>query len=356
MANQLLYGFMNLKDLATRRVTEVGVDVVWNAIQKTVDEHDRQIQALLALFCDRTTKHKTRFNSPTIARLQPVDDNGRARPLKTGGFYDIAFPIQQGAAAWGTNYVTNKKMTVQEANDITAALISADVRWLRDHILAALYANASWTFTDDEWGSLTIQGLANSDSVKYLIQAGADAGVTDSHYLAQAAAIADGTNPYPTIFDEIKEHPENAGDVISFIPTNLKATTKALTEFNAFNDPNVTKGANSDSVTGSLGVQTPGELIGYTDSKNWIVEWRALPDNYIVSITSDGDKPLAMREDPETDLQGFKLVGQRNDHPFSESQWLRRAGFGGNNRVGCVVTRIGNGAYAVPTNYAVPMP
>jgi len=356
MANQLLYGFISLKDLATRRVTEVGVNVVWDAIQATVAEHNRQMAALNALFAERTTQFKERFISPTVARLQPLDDNGRARPIKTAGYYDVAYPIQAGGATWGANYVTSKKMTVQEASDLTATLISADVRWMRDHILAALFTNASWSHTDDLKGSLTIQGLANSDAVKYLLLQGADAGATDTHYLAQADAIDDTHNPFEGIYDELKEHPENAGEVVAFIPTNLKASVKALTEFHAEADPNIRVGANTDVVSGNLGVATPGTLFGYTDSKVWLVEWRSLPDSYIIATTTQGARPLKMREHEETELQGFNLVAQRDDHPYNESQWLRYAGFGGYNRVGALVKRIGNGTYAIPTNYTVPMP
>ena len=58
MANQLLYGFIQLKDLAARRVTEVGVQVVNAAIDQAVAEHNRQIQAILDLFATRTTEFK----------------------------------------------------------------------------------------------------------------------------------------------------------------------------------------------------------------------------------------------------------------------------------------------------------
>lgn len=355
MANQLLYGFMTLADVAARRVTEVGTSVVWDAIARTVAEHNRQMDTLMGLFVTKTTEFKSTFATPTIARLQPLDDNGRALPIKTSGKYDVAFPLQAGGAAWGANYRMSKKMTVQEANDLTAALISADVRWMRDHILAALYANASWTFTDELHGALTIEGLANSDAVKYLILSGADAGATDTHYLAQAAAIADGTNPFPTIYDELMEHPENGGEVVALIPTNLKATVQALAEFHPIADANIHQGSGSDVLVGSLGVATPGEIFGYTDSKVWLAEWRSLPSSYILGVTTDGERPLKMREEPEADLQGFNLVARRDDHPFYESQWLRYAGFGAYNRVGGLVYRIGNAAYAVPTNYGVPM-
>jgi hypothetical protein len=54
-------------------------------------------------------------------------------------------------------------------------------------------------------------------------------------------------------------------------------------------------------------------------------------------------------------LRGFRRVAEREDFPYEEEIWFRRAGFGAWNRVGARVDRIGNGAYAVPTGYTIPM-
>lgn len=358
MANQLLYGFIQMKDLAARRVTEVGVQVVNDAIEQSVQEHLRQLESMLSLFSVRTTEFKEKFNSVTVARLQPLDDNGRARPIKTGGQYGIAYPLQQGGVAWGVNYRTREKMTVQDASDLTSTMLSADVRWLRDHILAAMFSNTPWTFNDDEHDALTIEGLANGDAVKYMVHSGSDVGATDTHYLAQSSAIDDSHNPFPTIYDELSEHPENDGEVVVFIASNLKTSVTGLTNFVEVKDPNITTGANVSVLSGTLGIALPGgpkSLLGYVD-KCWIVEWKSLPDNYMIGMTTGGDRPLKMREETVPSLQGFRKVAQRDDHPFYESQWLRIAGFGGNNRVGAVVYRVGNASYAIPTNYTSPMP
>jgi len=358
MANQLLYGFIQLKDLALRRVTEVGVQVVNDAINQAVAEHNRQIQTILDLFAVRTTEFKEKFSTPVAARLQPLDENGRARPIKPFGQYGVAYPLQDGGTAWGATYKAREKMTVQEANDITATLTSADARWLRDHILASLFVNVAWTFNDPEHDALTIEGLANGDAIQYLVQAGSDTGATDTHYLAQAAAIADNANPFPIIYQELVEHPENSGEVVVFIPTNLKATTQALTSFYPVRDPNIQEGSGVSVLSGQLGIPLPSgpaSLLGYADGC-WIVEWKSLPDNYKVGMTTNGERPLKMREEDVESLRGFKKVAERNDHPFYESQWLRTAGFGGFNRVGALVYRIGNASYAIPTNYTSPMP
>lgn len=356
MANQALWGFHELQDVFGERVANGNVETVTAAIGAAVAEHNRQMDALTGLFCAPTTQPSVRYQQMGAARLQPVDDDGRVRPIRAAGYYDVAFPLQAGGSAWGANYVTRAKMTVGDAERVTATMLTADRRWLRDHILAALYASASWTFTDPIYGTLTVQPLASGDSVTYQIMTGADAGATDTHQLAQAAGIADGTNPFPTIYTELAEHPENAGaTIVSLIPTNLKATVSALATFNPIADPNIRPGANSDVLVGGLGVAVPGTVMGYLDAGVWAVEWPSLPNDYIISVAAGGAAPLAMRQDPEAELQGFQRVAERDDHPFYESQFLRRAGFGAWNRVGACVTRIGNGTYAVPANYASPM-
>jgi hypothetical protein len=351
----LLYGFESLKDMAAKRVTEIGVKLVSAAIAQSVQEHNRQMEAIIGLLAKRTTDFKTTYRTPTAARLAPLDENGRAHPIKTLGKYDVSFPIQSGGAAWGTTRIVRELMTVQEANDATAALISADVRWVRDHALAALFANATWTFTDDQHGSLTIKGPANNDSDTYMVMAGADSVSTDDHFKAQAAAIADGaTNLIGTDYTELMEHPENQGEAVMLIASDLKSSIEGLTNYNPVADTNLELGSAKDRLVGNLGVNIPGKLIGYVD-KVWVAEWRAMPSNYYIMVSTQGEPPLAMREYEVASLQGFNQVSEKNDHPFYSSQWERHAGFGAWNRVGAVVRRVGNASYAVPTNYGVPM-
>lgn len=357
MANQVLYGFHALSDVLGNRLSTVDAELISSAIQQSVDEHNRQMTSLMGLFVDPVTSATERYKQTGPIRLQPLDENGRALPTKPFGYYDVGYPIQMAGSAWGANYVARAKMTVQDANDATAQMLEADMRWMRDHVLAALFANAAWTFTDPQYGSLSVQPLAlASDNITYAVQTGADTGATDTHQLAQANAIGAGAdNPFPTIYTELKEHPENDGDVIVFYPTGLKSAITGLATFNPIADPNITPGNASDRLTGTLGVATPGRLTGYEDSGVWLVEWPSLPANYLIATTTGGNRALGMREDPEAELRGFNRVAERDNHPFYESQWMRRAGFGARNRVGAVVMRIGNGTYAVPTGYTSPM-
>jgi hypothetical protein len=349
-----LYGMLSEKDLAANRVTEIGVSAVQEAVDQSNAEHNRQINALISLFVERTQNFKVRYQIPTAARLQPLDASGRARPIKPAGNYDVAFPIYSAGAAWGSDYVTGVKMRVGDVALITTMMQDADMRWVRDHILAGLFfknGTSGWTFTDEVHGALTVMGLANGDTVTYQVAAGADTNATDDHLLTTAAVTA---ATFITIRDELREHPENGNDVVALIPTNLRTTVEALTGYYPIADPNLRIGTSITELIGRLGVAVPGEVIGYIDGV-WVVEWKSLPNDNIIARAIGGPAPLAMREDEEPELRGFNRVADRNDHPWYERQYLRRAGFGGWNRVGALVIQVTGGAYAIPTGYTSPM-
>lgn len=358
MANQVLYGFLEHQDIfAEQLVSPQVLTAIDTAITRSVEEHNRQMNAIMNLFVESTTEYKRRFVQTTVHRLQPLDDNGRARPVRVRGFYDVAWPIQEAGTAWGANYVARVKMTVGDANRITTSMLEADMRWMRDHILAAFLDDDGWTFEDEKWGSLVVAPIANGDATTYQILSGSDQMATDDHIQATATAIDDATNPFIAGAQDLREHPENGNTVVFFIPTNIMAAVMALDTFYQNPDPNLTEGVGLTRLTASLGIQVPGEILGYESaSKAWFVEWRSLPSDYSIGTTIGGIAPLRMRQDPEQVLNGFNRVADRADHPFLESQFLRRAGFGAWNRVNAYVLRTGNGTYAVPTGYTNPQP
>lgn len=366
MANQVVYGFESLQDSFLNRVEAVGVTEVNEAISTSFEFHNQQMNALLALFVQRTTRAKLRFNHPFTTRNQPLDEFGYPLPVKGAAHYDVAFPMHRSGNRLGWTYEASANVTVGEVNNKIFSIQMGDMRWIFDHVLAALFADDGWAYADDndDVGSLTIEGLANGDSYIYNSFAGGDAGATDDHVLAQANTIGSGSdNPFPTIYTELSEHSENgSGPIIAFIPTGLKATTIALGTFNPIRDPNITPGSGSDVLSGTLGVAVPGgdsAVLGYEDSRVWVVEYPRLPANYIVAVAAGGTPPLGMREPELASLQGFAEIPadmDRTPFPFMQRTWIRRAGFGGWNRVGGLVMRIGNGTYAVPTGYSSPMP
>lgn len=355
MVNQVAYGVFNSRDAADRLITEVGVREVTTAIDLTMAQHNAEITDLMSLFVRPTTEFKIQYRTPARNRLQPIDTIGRALPIKGGGVYGVEWPLKLAGTAWGMDYHANLKMTVRQAAEQNELMLEGDRVWMREQLLAALFANVDWTWPDEVHDLLTIHGLANNDAVTYL-RTGGRAAAQANHYLGQANQISDSDNPYPTISAALKSYPDNSGKVIALIPTNLKADTEDLATFQMAPDQNIRPATSDEVLVGSLGVSVPGEVIGYEKGGGvWIVEWPSLPDSRIVAVMSGGERPLAMRQDALAALQGFNRVGTRDDFPFTEFQYQRLAGFGAWNRVGAVVMEIGDASYDVPTGYEQPM-
>ena len=349
MANQVPYGFWRLADLKDRRITEVGVSQIDDAVRQSIEEHNRNLQQMFSTFVRRTTDYKLVYSAAQNARLQLLDEDGRARKIKPAGRYEIGLPLRHFGIAWGANWVTRKKMTVAEAASTTNILLDADRRTVRDDLLISLFDNAGYTFADPVRGNLAVKGLANSDSTVYNVMSGADVGATDSHFIPQSGAsllIA----TVQAVYTDITEHPENGGEVTMFIPSNQRTAVEAMTGFKPVLDPNISVGSATDTLVGTDGLAGPGELFGYV-GKVFMREWRQLPSDYCIAIATQGEKPLAMREDEESDLRGFRPAEERSDFPYWENQYIRRFGTGAWNRVGAAVVRVNNASYAIPTGF-----
>ena len=354
---ELLYGFYNLKDVLGQPVTDGLIPKINEGITATLREYNRQMAALSGLFVQRLTDHKLRYKSPSVRSLQPLDENGRARPVKVAGYYDIAFPLQAAGDAWGANFVTTQKLKVADLNDWLALSLTADRKWMADHIVAALTAATSWTFPDEAYGDLTVMPLANGDDQPYLIRSGSAASTTDNHLLAQAADISDAANPFPAVHRELTEHPENGGEratVLCLVASDLIDDIEGLAGFKERFDPDITPGSGTDVLSGQLAAAVPGVVRGKVNNC-WVVEWGSLPSGYLLGTTLEADKPLAQREHPELSLQGFIELPSRSDTPYLERQFQRHAGFGAYNRVGALALRVGNASYATPSGYVSPL-
>ncbi len=348
------FGFVGYEDLADERVVDGNIAVVNQAIAASVAEHNRQVDAALAELVTRTTDYTVRYKIGGSGTLQPLDGWGNPLPVKDTGFYDVAFPLQGGGTAWGDNRVSRAMMTVAEADRYTLGALQRDANWMRRHILAALFDNTTWTFADEEKGNLTVQPLANGDSVTYLRTNGTSA--TDTHFYAQAGAIADAANPFPTWKTELSEHPENMGPYVAYIPTNLRTSVMGLANFVDQPDPNVDPGIMAPQLRGRLDRGFGDEVLGYVDGV-WVVEWSFLPDNYGIVVARGAEqKPVGMREYEAASLRGLFTENFSPDGNLNEYRFIRYAGFGAYNRVGALAFRIGNGVYAIPTGYTQPLP
>ena len=354
--NNILYGFVGLESHFNEKLENVNVQVVDDAIRATVEEHNRQVEAMTGDMFQFTEQYKVRFQQPGSGTLQPLDEWGIPLPTRPAGYYDVAFPIQGGGDAYGNNRVTRALQTVGDVNRHIADILTRDADWVKRHMLAALFDNTTWSFDDPAHGILTIQPLANGDSVTYPKRSGTVA--ADTHHLAQSATVADATNPFDDIYADLMEHPVNAGgQVVCYIPTNLKSAVEGLATFTEVGDPDVTPGTNIATLNGRIDRGWGDELIGKTN-KCWIVESGILPDNYIVANVRGGlAAPLWAREYPAAGLKGLFREQHSPDGNLLAQRFIRYTGFGVYNRVGAMVYFVGAGdtTYDIPSGYTNPL-
>jgi hypothetical protein len=355
------YGFVDLASLFAQRVQEVGEQRIYKAVQESAAEYNRVVNGLMSEFAERTLVAQEQIELPGDGSLQPLDENGNPMPVMPSGSYKVAYPIQGGGTAWGTNRVSREMLTVEEANRNTDDALQRDADWMTRHMLAAVFNNATWTYADKVGvngskglGDITIQPLANADAVVYTRKGGA-AAATDTHYLAQAGAIADATNPFPVIKAELMEHPSNGnGRILVYVPANLETSIRGLANFVAVGDTDVSVGANADTLSNIPGTGPGEEVIGKVDGC-WIIKWSRLPDNYMIAKV-EGKPFLKMREYPAASIQGFFPESANVDGNHLVTRMIRYAGFGVSDRVAALVYRVSNGAYAIPTGFEAPLP
>ena len=354
MANTVAYGFVGLEQVFDQQVIEVGVGTVWDAIEQSAQFHTDLVNRLSGNIITKTTDYKLKYYQPGSIEMQPVDEFGTPLPTRSTGYYDVAFPLREFAASFGGSRTAWPQMTVAQVNRELLSVFDADAKWLRRHFLASVFDNTTWTFADAKHGNLTIQPLANGDTVQYLRNTGTVS--TDDHYLAQANAISDTDNPFDDIYDELVEHPGNDGDVVVYVPTNLKSSIEGLTDFHAAPLTNVDYG-NDTTLAGNAG----DDIIGFGDrylgvaNGCYIVEWKSLPDSYMVARVTGTNDVVAMRESEVATLQGLRPVQRTLDNGAVKFDFYRYAGLAVRNRVGALVYRIGNASYAVPTGYDQPL-
>lgn len=356
------YGFIPLQSLFNQRINVVGVERVYSAVEESAAEYNRYVTGLLAQFAQKTTDAKWQFELPSGGTLQPLDENGNPIPTEPTGSYDVAVPIDGAGDAWGGNRVSVAQMSVEEVNRRTTEMMNKDKDWIARHMIAAILTKDSWTYNDKSnkngykgLGNITVQPLANGDAVTY-VRRNTGVAAVDNHYLAQANAIDDSNNPFPTIRAELVEHPSNGGyesEVIVYVSSSLVTSIKGLATFVDRMDSHVIDSADTDR----LAMQpTPafGDLIGYVD-RCWIVEWPSLPAGYMIAHATGGGAVLGMREYPEEELQGFFPERIIVDGNLRGGRMIRYAGFGVINRVGALAYYVGNGTYPNPAAFTAPL-
>ena len=355
-----IFGALGISDGDRVFVNTIGQDVVYDAIQELLDEWNADLNAALAVFVERTTDDfKLRYKLPGGGRLQQVSGMAEVAEVARYGQWDVAFPLKMFAAGFGGDRVSLAYLTAVELDAHLDTIFAQDLATVRYELLKTILNNAPASFLDVLHGSLTLVPIANGDGVIYPPILGAEVEAVENHFLLSgyiSSGISDTNNPFPTIVDELEEHfgaPTGGSSIVTFIANAQKAKVEALTDFEEVGDRFIRPGDDTAIPIG-LPTRLPGKILGRC-SGSWVVEWRWVPDDYVIGIHMDAPKPVIRRIDPaDTGLSGeLNLVQTDEKYPLKKSTWDRRFGLGVGNRLNGVVMQMKVSApYVIPTGYS----
>lgn len=359
----LLFGHARLSSSDYAYVRSMDSRLVYEAAQQYIAMANEQMMDAMSVFVEPspTTNYKERYKLGMTGRMQKVSELGTGAPVTFKGEWDVAYPLDNYHEALTVSDVDMAYMTPQELQLHVDGILSRAANAKRFEILRRVFKSTTDTFSDKRWGSLTIQPLANGDSVVYPPVEGSESEATDNHYLESnyaASAISDTNNPYKTLTDELVEHGMNETvDIpLAFMINAAQQTvTEALTNFIAYVPPAIISGADTDNIM-MPPRNIPGKIIGYIRSFGWVSVWNWIPENYIVAVNMANPQPLRMRVDPaETGLGsgGLVLLPEERNGVMTFNSWRLRFGFGAANRLAAAVMELGTGGtYSIPTAYS----
>ena len=355
-----IFGHLNASDSERAFSATVGQQLLFEAATAYINRANAELAMATSIFISRTVDaFKFRYLLPGGGYLQTRGNDGRYGAVKAVGSWDVAFPLDDYGAMIVGNDVDMAYMTVGELDRHVSAIVTQNVNTVRHQMLRRLFKSTTDTYVDRVGGSITIQPLANGDSVTFPPVIGSATEATENHYLESGyaeASISDTNDPYETVVPEIEEHfgqVVGGSNIVSFINDTARAETQALTDFFEVNDNFIRTGANTDVPVNLPNV--PGRIIGRHKAGTWISVWNFIPANYLVAVHLEADPPLIRRIDPaDTGLgDGLQLVATDEEFPFQESVWRHRFGLGAGDRLNGVVLEFGTGGtYSIPAAYA----
>lgn len=356
-----IFGLANLSATDYQYVHTAGEDVIYSATMEytriKMAELDRQESVFIQ---GRTENHTENYKLPGTGRMSRRVTGVRGPAVRAYGGWTVNFPLydfEEAVVADDVEFAYMTPAEYQNAVDTVLNRYIAERQWQLFHALMDDQGGSDETFADPKWGNLSIKPLANTDGTTYPPVIGSTTEADDDHYLESGYAdssISDTNNPLVTIKNELVEHfgtTVGGEDIAVFANHDDIPYLEDLTDFDAVEDRNIRSGDNRDIPINLPNV--PGTVKGRSNGV-WVVEWRSLPDNYLVGVHLNAPAPCIERVDPaETGLpQGLNLVARETSHPLQSAIYRARFGIAVRNRLNGVIMELGTGGtYTIPTAY-----
>jgi hypothetical protein len=363
--SDLIYGLHDLEEYRDYTLAEIGIVEINERIEQFQAAQNAALNLMTAVFAQSNQRWNespiNKYTMPVTMDMQPVDEDGVAKPVRGGASYQIGLPLYRREFAIGQTWEASKVATVAQLNEDLRNLRNADIYSTTMMMFRALFPATGFTFYSTEENmpeEIPVLPLANGDSQTYPLPNGQTQ--TADHYTAQAAGVADASDPFPTIYSRLAAYtPAGVARprIVSFFNGDtLAAEIRALADFvpvsNArYIQPGMGDVELSDAIFNDIFFGD--EVLGEHTSGVTVVRWRTLPVDYIFSVNLDR-RPLGRREDPSAALRGLFSTSSADRYGNELlTRFRRKQGFGVVDRLGAEILRVRNGTYATPTGYEV---
>lgn len=358
------YGVLVYGD-AKSLITTLDQEELFGLAQQFFSDYNAQFRENVELLVERTVEDYTLFyHLPGAGRMQRRGGQAQSHAVKALGSWSVGLPLEEFGDQVAATEKTIARMTLELLQITLDTIKERDLAERKFQLLKAILNNTSWTFTDDDYGNITVYPLANGDSVIYPPPKGTDTEATANAYAGSnfaTASISDTNNPIALIVTYLTGRfgvQQGGSNIVVFINSAEKAKVEALSDFTELPDRYIIPGVNVSRLTGLPNV--PGNIIGRC-SGAWVSEWLDMPATYMFG-THLGQKPPLLERVPEArfgGVGGLRLfatsVGKGPDsanYPWNQAHYEDVFGYGAGNRLnGYVLQLVASTSYTIPTAY-----
>ena len=343
----VLYGYYNNYQWGAEHPVEGNEPVLVDIIEDALRQHNEMMNEMMATFVQRVAVHQEYFQPGSSGYLQEHDEYGRPLPTRLGPGWSCAYPLRMFGDNKGWTDIALAKLTMGELSRQVSDAMAKDYRTMIQQIRRAVFLSTNATYTDEQYGSLTIRRLCNADSMAIpdYYETTFD-GATHTHYVTTGgAALADGD--IKAAVDLLSEHGLNR-DIRALFNKAQETAVKALTDFTRVYPAKVDPGSTSAQ---AIGLADPDAIGWCEDAEIALKPW--IPAGYFFVYDASGEPPLGMREEVPARLRGFHLAADESvdvHYPLRNRFFRRLCGFGGRHRLNGVANEItADAAYDDPT-------
>lgn len=351
MANTSLTGSYSVDDLLAVRnasAADFGADKIFDTLKEDLAFYNGLVSEQMTKFAQDLTEQVRNYGSSNLHQMLEIDEFGVAPSRKSLASSDVSFPLRMYSSSIGW---TQKYLDIATPAEIASeymAIRTGHSYELNKQLKKAIYNNTNYSFVDKLTNgvTLTVRRFLNGDGeVIPDFQGTSFTAATHTHYSATSSLTAAGID---ALVSNVTEH-GHTNDLMLVIDGSDKADIRALSgSFVPLSNAVIQYNASDVSRMSIDNSDLGNQMIGYwKDIPVWVKPYAVA--NYMLCITSAGEKALGFRQRKQASLRGLRLVSELPGYPLVSKSFEAEFGIAVNNRSAGAVLYFGSGTWANPT-------